>query len=109
VPCVMCWYQRIAMYPLVAIIGVSIVRKDRLAWIYSLPLLIFGGAVALYQSLLQWGLIAERLAPCQAGVSCAKVTWELFGFITIPFGSFMAFVGIAACLWLARWATATDK
>lgn len=91
-PCVLCWYQRIAMYPLVAIIGVGILRNDRNYPYYVLPLSVIGSLVAFYQVLLQYGLVSEKLAPCSLGVSCAAIQIEYFGFITIPNLSLVAFL-----------------
>lgn len=100
VPCVLCWYQRILMYPLVLVIGVGIMRKDS-TWTYTaLSLAVIGWLIALYHSLLQWGFISERLAPCVAGVSCTNKQIDLFGFITIPFMSLLAFSAIIILSWL---------
>lgn len=91
VPCVLCWYQRIFMYPLVIIVGLGIVRKDH-AWpLTVLPLTVIGWLIALYHSLLQWDIIPERLAPCVEGVSCITKQVNALGFVTIPFMSLVAF------------------
>lgn len=95
VPCMLCWYERILMYPLVVIVGVGILRRDS-SWVYSvLPLSLIGAAVSFYHSLLQWKIIPEKIAPCQAGLSCAEVQINLLGFITIPFMAMVAFLIIA--------------
>lgn len=94
VPCVLCWYQRICMYPQTIIIGVGISRRDR-AWPYTaLPILAIGWVIALYHTLLQWHIIPDSLAPCQAGISCTTKQINWFGFLTIPFMSWIAFSGI---------------
>ncbi len=94
VPCVLCWYQRICMYPQPVIIGVALARKDK-AWPYTaLPLLIVGWLIAAYHSLLQWHIIPDSLAPCMTGVSCTTKQINWFGFLTIPFMSWIAFSGI---------------
>lgn len=90
-PCSLCWYQRIFMYPLVVIIAVGILRKDKGLPTYVLPLSILGLLFAFYHSLLQWGVVAESLVPCLLGVSCTTKFIEWFGFVTIPFLSFLAF------------------
>ena len=92
VPCVLCWYQRILFYPLVAILAVGIIRRDRGVPFYVLPLSIIGIGVALFQWLLQLGVIPEQAAPCTLGVSCVTKYVEYFGFITIPFLSLVAFI-----------------
>lgn len=96
VPCVLCWYQRILMYPLVAIIAVGILRHDRNWVFYVLPLSLLGAVVAAYHSLLQWGILSEAIIPCNAAVSCAVKEVNILGFITIPFLSFLAFAAISA-------------
>ena len=92
VPCALCWVQRIAMYPLIAILTVGIILKDKNLPLYVLPLSIFGSIVAFYQTLLNWGVVPERLAPCQLGISCTTKYINWFGFITIPLLSFTAFI-----------------
>lgn len=94
IPCTLCWYQRVFMYPLVFVIGISVVRRDG-SW--PLTTLVIGGIgwlVALYHSLLQWGVISEALAPCVDGVSCVTENGVWFGFITIPFMSLVAFTAV---------------
>lgn len=99
-PCVLCWYQRILMYPLAAILAVGILRKDKGIYYYVLPLSITGWLVAFYHNLLQWGIIT---VPCTVGVSCVTRYAGWFGFITIPLLSLAAFTVINICmLWLWR-------
>lgn len=97
-PCVLCWYQRIAMYPLVLIIGIGIVKKDRHFYDYALPLSMIGGAIAFYQNLLYYDIISENFLPCIAGVSCTTKYIQLFGFMDIPLLSLISFVVITASL-----------
>lgn len=98
VPCILCWYARILMYPIVAIGAVGIIRKDAAWSLYALPLAIMGTGLTLYHSLLQWGIIPEAVAPCQIGISCVTKQLNLLGFITIPFLGFLAFAAITVCL-----------
>ncbi|HEX7259962.1 MAG TPA: disulfide oxidoreductase [Candidatus Saccharimonadia bacterium] len=90
-PCVLCWYQRICMYPLVIILGVGILRAERAIYHYVLPLATIGWMIALYHTLIQWKIIPDDLSPCVQGVSCTTVQVNLLGFITIPFMSLVAF------------------
>lgn len=90
-PCVLCWYQRVCMYPIIVILGIGILRGDKKLYQYVLPLAVVGWALALYHSLLQWKIIPDELAPCTQGVSCTTVQVHLLGFITIPFMSLVAF------------------
>jgi len=99
-PCVLCWYQRIAMYPLVVVLAVGIVRGDGSASSYGLPLALIGLVVAIYHNLLYYDVIPESIAPCTSGVSCTSRQIEWAGFITIPLLSLTAFCVIAICLYL---------
>lgn len=97
-PCILCWYQRIAMYPLVAIIAVGIIKKDKNLPYYVLPLSVIGGLIAGYHNLLYYQIIPESTAPCLTGISCTTKFIEWFGIITIPFLSFAAFTLITVCM-----------
>jgi disulfide bond formation protein DsbB len=97
-PCVLCWYQRIAMYPLVAIIGIGIITGDNRLKNYAFPLCLIGLAISIYHNLLYYGLIPESITPCTEGISCTSRQIEWLGFITIPLMALTAFVGVALCL-----------
>ncbi len=91
-PCVLCWYQRIFIYPLFPIFLVGILRRDPKVHWYAWPLIIPGLLVSVFHNLLYWKLLPEAAAPCVAGVSCTTKFFEWFGFITIPFLSLAAFI-----------------
>ncbi len=101
-PCVLCWYQRIAMYPLVLIIGVGIILNDRRMKAYALPFGLIGLAIAVYHNLLYYGFIPESITPCTEGVPCNAVQIEWLGFITIPLMGLASFISIALCLLFYR-------
>ena len=63
-PCHLCWWQRVAMFPLAVILGLACLRGDLGVWRYALPLALAGAAVALYHSGLYLGLIPEPIEPC---------------------------------------------
>lgn len=90
-PCVLCWYQRIAMYPLALIFMVGAFHHAKAVFAFATPLVLIGWLVALYHNLLHYGVIPESASPCLAGVSCATVFINWMGFITIPILSFTAF------------------
>ena len=95
-PCMLCWWQRIFMYPIAFIMSVAILRKDPKVMYYVLPLSISGMIIAFYHTLLQWGVIRETIVDCSvnSAVSCTAVQINWFGFMTIPFMSFMGFLAI---------------
>ena len=106
-PCVLCWYQRIAMYPLVIVIGVAILRRDRAPYQVVLPLSVIGLAIAVYHNLLYFGVLPEAVTVCRAGISCTARYFEWFGFISIPQLSLAAFTVITA-LMLVQWRSQRD-
>lgn len=90
-PCVLCWYQRIAMFPLFLSLVVGILLKDKNTHLFILPPVLIGWTIAAYHNLLYYKIIPDDLAPCSTGVSCTTKFVEYFGFVTIPFLSFVAF------------------
>lgn len=97
-PCLLCWYQRIAMYPLVLLFGLALFPLDLKVIRYALPLALIGWGIAVYHNLLYYKLIPEHMAPCTQGISCTTVQLEWLGFITIPLLSLVAFTIILSGL-----------
>lgn len=89
--CTLCWYQRIALYPLVAMLPAAILLRDRHLNFYAMPLAGAGLAFAVYHNLLYYRLIETPLTPCAADVPCTARQLELFGFVTIPLMSLATF------------------
>lgn len=102
-PCVLCWYQRIAMFPLALILAAGLFPFDRRAVRYALPLALAGWLVAMFHWAVASGLIPERVAPCGQGVPCSleQVVWR--GFLTLPMLSVLAFSSIIALLLLIHY------
>jgi len=98
-PCNLCWYQRIAMFPLVLILGLACLNNDLSIRRYALPLAIAGGAVALWHTLLYVGLISEGIVPCSVnGPSCTDANMTILGVIPLPIISLASFIAIALML-----------
>jgi disulfide bond formation protein DsbB len=97
-PCVLCWYQRIFMFPLVLVLAVGLFPLDPRVLRYAAPLVAAGAAVALFHVLLTWGVIPEAAAPCTQGIPCSRVEAVWLGFITIPLLSLLSFAAIALAL-----------
>lgn len=97
-PCVLCWYQRIAMYPLVIIFAVAILKKDKLFEFYAWPLIAAGWLIAVFHNLLYYNILPEAAAPCIQGVSCTTKFVEWLGFVTIPFLSLIGFTILATLM-----------
>ena len=101
-PCVLCWYQRIFMFPLVLILPLGLFPYDAKVIRYALPLALVGWGISLFQVLLVAGLIPEGLKPCSQGVPCSEVQIQWLGFVNIPLLSFIAFSVMNALLFVAR-------
>lgn len=99
IPCLWCWYQRIAMYPLAVILAAGLVLGDRNLPKYALCLAVPGALASTYHILLQKVPAFARFESCVIGVPCAADYLNLFGFITVPMLALTAFViVIAACI-----------
>ncbi|WP_228286321.1 disulfide oxidoreductase [Arcobacter vandammei] len=98
VPCSLCWYQRIFMYPLVFIFLLNLLYPDKNVFKYSFPLACVGLLISIYHNLLILKIIPETLSPCVNGVPCSVDYLNYFGFITIPLMSFVAFLSIFIAL-----------
>lgn len=90
VPCNMCWYQRICMFPLAFILGAGLWRSDRAVWAYALPLALMGAGFAAYHSLLFYRIIPEPIMPCTGGTSCSGRAMQIAGW-PLPLLSFVSF------------------
>jgi disulfide bond formation protein DsbB len=101
-PCLLCWYQRILMYPLAILLAIGIIRRDRGLHIYVLPFSIAGIGVSLYHYLL---LKTDWLPPppCTVGVPCTVDYLDWLGFINIPFLALTAFLIITCMMLILAW------
>ena len=100
-PCSLCWYQRIFMFPLPIILFRGLFPFEPGVIRYALPLALCGWAIAAYHTLLHVGIIPESASPCSQGVPCSAAYLELFGFISIPVLSLLAFSVLAGLLFIA--------
>lgn len=100
IPCTLCWYQRILMYPLAVILGIAFYRNERNIYRYALPLSIFGIVVSGYHTALQKLPYLQQFEMCKTGIPCSKDYLNWLGFITIPMMAFAAFVLITVSLFM---------
>ena len=101
-PCVLCWWQRICMFPLVVILPAGLFPLDLRVVRYVLPLAAGGWLFALFHMLLMAGVIPEDLKPCTRGIPCSEKVIEWFGFVTIPLLSLLAFSAVIAFVFMAH-------
>ncbi|WP_245954344.1 disulfide oxidoreductase [Paenibacillus flagellatus] len=101
-PCKLCWYQRILMYPQVFLLGIAAVRKQLSIYVYVLPMTVLGAGISTYHYLMEktdWfpsNSFSCGIVPCDA----EYINW--FGFVTIPFLALVAFV-LISLLHIALW------
>ncbi len=100
-PCLLCWYQRIAMYPLVAVLGVGMLRGDAGVWRFAIPLPVIGFLIAAYHVAIQWRPTLD-VGTCAIGAPCTGRYVAVFGYISIPTMAGAAFLLITALLLLVR-------
>ena len=100
-PCKLCWYQRIAMYPLVPLFAIGLWKRDLTVWRYAMPLVIIGFAIAGYHYLIQQVPSLEA-GTCSATVPCTAAYFYRFGFVSIPYMAASAFAAIGTLWWMGR-------
>lgn len=100
VPCRLCWFQRIAMYPLSAVLLVGALRRDPGVRWYVLPIAVIGAGVAAYHYLIEWWPELDHGACGLTGPSCSAVWFREFGFVTLALMSLVGFVTILTMLFL---------
>ena len=96
-PCALCWYQRIAMYPLVLVLGIAALRGDAGIRHYAAPVAAIGAAISI------WHIGVERLpglptGSCSLSAPCDLIWVERFGFVTIPVMALAGFLAILTLL-----------
>jgi disulfide bond formation protein DsbB len=96
-PCTLCWYQRIAMYPLVVILAIGAARRERAAAWYAGGLAAIGAAIAAYHVALEW-IPSLDTGACAATAPCTYVWFRMLGFISLPTLALTAFLLILTLL-----------
>ncbi len=100
VPCELCWYQRICMYPLAIVLLVAAVARDHRAWRYVVGPAAIGVVIAAYHTQLQ--AYPEQRTFCSTLNPCTtRYVWE-FGFVSLPFMALAAFTFIIVMMLVAR-------
>ena len=97
-PCELCWYQRILMYPLSAILVIGVLRKDRGAVWYAAPFVVVGAPLALYHWLVERVPSFAESTSCSVFVPCTVPYFEELGYVTLAFMDMSAFLLIGALL-----------
>jgi disulfide bond formation protein DsbB len=94
IPCTLCWYQRIAMYPLAVILLVAAIRRDHGVRWYAGPIAAVGAVISTYHYLVEWFPSMEDRGVCSASVPCTTPWFRQLGFVTLAFMALCGFVAI---------------
>lgn len=101
-PCLLCWYQRIAMFPLALILGIACLRGDTAIARYALALAAAGVLLAGWHVAVYAGLLPTEIEPCGAGPSCRSADMTILGGLPLPYLSLGAFAAICTLLLLVQ-------
>jgi disulfide bond formation protein DsbB len=101
IPCELCWYQRIAMYPLVVVLGVGWIRRDHRAWITAAPFVVVGAPLSLYHWLVERVPAFAESSSCSVVAPCTAPYFEKYGFITLAWMCLSSFLLIGTLLVLS--------
>jgi len=99
-PCVLCWYQRICMYPLVPVLAVGALRRDSSVRLYAAAFVVVGAPLALYHWLVERVPALSDSVACSASATCSAPYFEELGYVTLAFMALSAFLLIGALLLL---------
>ena len=111
VPCRLCWYQRICMYPLAVILLVGLLLRDRRVRWYAAPFVIIGAPLSLYHWLVERVDFFARSSSCSAEAPCTVPWFQELGYVTLAFMALSAFLLIGTLLlldWAVDWAVDRD-
>ncbi len=101
IPCTLCWYQRIAMYPLAVILAIAAFRRDGGVRLYANVIAVVGTVIAAYHYLIQWFPNLEGTS-CTTAVPCTGVWFRVFGFVSIPYMALSAFLLVLVLMMVLR-------
>jgi disulfide bond formation protein DsbB len=97
-PCRLCWFQRIAMYPMAIVLLVGAIRREYQVKVYALPLALIGLGISIYHYLIQRFPDLESTSSCDPNNPCSAIFVDIFGFISIPFMAGAGFIVITVLL-----------
>ena len=98
-PCILCWYQRIAMYPLAVVLTMAAIRRDAAVRPYAIVVAAIGAAISAYHVYVQQ--FPEQSSFCEASNPCSAAWVEALGWMTIPQMADLSFLLIIGLLALA--------
>lgn len=97
-PCTLCWYQRIVMYPLVVVLGVAWLRRDRSSWMTAAPFVVIGAPLSLYHWLVERVPSFAEGSSCSLDAPCSAPWFEKLGYVTLAWMCMSSFLLIGTLL-----------
>ena len=94
VPCKLCWFQRIAMYPLALLLLIAALRRDHGIRMYAIALAGVGAIISTFHYIIEWHPSLGS-GTCDITAPCTVPWFREFGFISL---SLMALCGFAAII-----------
>lgn len=101
VPCELCWYQRICLYPWSVILGIAAWRRDATIKVYAIPVLCISVVISAYHSWIQWFPPSTGTSFCTAAAPCTLKYVNEFHFVTLPFMALSAAVFMISLLFVS--------
>lgn len=101
-PCPLCWYQRMAVFPIAMILGINLYRGDKKLVVYLVPFVIFGLLAAVYQVFGGYFPFLLQAGLCGQGAPCSSSAITFFGFLTFPMLSGIGFASMGLLLFLGN-------
>jgi disulfide bond formation protein DsbB len=98
VPCELCWYQRIVMYPLVIVLGVAWLRRDTKVWTTVLVFVVIGAPLSLYHWLVERVPAFAESSSCSVTAPCTAPWFEKLGFVTLAWMAMSSFLLIGVLM-----------
>lgn len=102
VPCELCWYQRICIYPWSVILGIAAWRRDSSIKRYAIPVLCISIVISAYHSWIQWFPPSNGTSFCSSAAPCTLKFVNEFSFVTLPFMALSAAIFMIALLLVSR-------
>lgn len=108
-PCMQCWLQRIAIFPLAIMLGIAVVKDDDAVVPYVWGLNVYGVVMSVWHMLVEFGVLAEASTCASSGPPCAVPYFKAFGFITLAWMALATSLAVAACMLIVRVASRADE
>lgn len=105
VPCKLCWYQRIAIFPIPLLLGGMLLGKNVRASLYILPVTFIGSGIALWHWLVERVPSLSGKTSCALDVPCSVPWFTEFGFVTLAWMAFSTLTFVTVAILVGNFST----